>query len=189
MTLNNFLCSQNSNEFLLNEATTYGFVTALASAPNMISPNEWLSYLWGNTEQAPFQDAQTLEEYVGIIVELWNEIKASIVDGSWTWPEGYTLDENEIVSEQVRDFCEGLLQGWQLTGDDWDELMPENSENGALLGGFLLSVSMLFDPETALAALKDHGAEGLEQFEEIYQAVPNMLVGLSHRAAQLNASA
>ncbi len=188
MTLNSFLSSLDNDEVLLNEAKTYGFITALAAAPNMISPNEWLAYLWGGTDQSPFTEATMLEDYANIIVELWNDTRKSIIDGIWAWPENYTLDDDEIVSKEVRDFCEGLLQGWQLTNDDWNELMPDGTENGALLGGFLLSISMLFDPETALTALKEHGAEGFEQFEEIYEAVPNMLMGLAYRAAELNES-
>ncbi|MCE0492809.1 UPF0149 family protein [Vibrio salinus] len=186
MKLNGFLSSLDNDDTLLNEAKTLGFVTALAAAPNIISPNEWLACLWGNTEQPPFTSTRQLEEYIGIIIEIWNEARQSILEGAWIWPDGYTLDDDEIVSESTRDFCEGLLQGWQLTHDDWNELMPEGSENGALLGGFLLSISMLFDPETALAALAEHGAEGLEQFKEIYDAVPDMLTGLVLRASEQN---
>jgi len=186
LTLDEFLSSINDEERILNAATTHGFITALAIAPNIIPPDEWLPYLWGGAEQAPFPDTETLEQYIGIIIELWNQHRESIVNGHWEWPEGYTLDEDDIVSNEVRCFCEGMLQGWPLTTDDWDELMPKESGDGALVGGFLLSISMLFDPDTAMATLAQHGAIELEQFEEIYNAIPNMLVGLAHRATQHN---
>ena len=63
--------------------------------------------------------------------------------------------------------------------------MPEESENNALLGGVLLSISMLFDPETALNTLKEQGIEGLDEFVEIYNAVPMMLCGLTMRGYEL----
>ena len=101
------------------------------------------------------------------------------------WPEACQLDEEEIVSEAARDFCEGLLQGWQLARDDWETIMPQDSEDSALLGGVLLSVSMLYDPETSIATLAEQGIEGLDQFAEIFNSIPMMLCGLTMRGVTL----
>ncbi|RQW63300.1 UPF0149 family protein [Vibrio viridaestus] len=184
MTLSEFITTTHNEESVLNEAKTHGFLTALAVAPNLLPPTEWLPYLWGGTEQAPFTDGEMLEQYIDIIVAMWNGHRSAVLDGSWNWPEGFVLDEDEIVSVPVRDLCEGILQGWQLTADDWNVIMPEETEDGALLGGFLLSISMLFDPDTAMTTLTEHGIEGLDQFEEIYDAVPQMLVGLAKKGEQ-----
>jgi uncharacterized protein len=170
---------------LLTEAQTQGFVAAMAAAPNLISPNEWLAFLWGGEEISPFTTAEELEAYANAIVNLWNEYREGFLAGKWLWPETCQLDDEEIVTTQTRQFSEGLLQGWQLTRDDWETLMPEESENNALLGGVLLSISMLFDPETALATLEEQGIEGLDEFKEIYNAVPMMLSGLTMRGFEL----
>ncbi|CAH8232558.1 hypothetical protein VAE063_950101 [Vibrio aestuarianus] len=63
--------------------------------------------------------------------------------------------------------------------------MPEDSQDNALLGGVLLSLSMLYDPETSLVTLAEQGLQGLDQFEEIYNAIPVMLCGLTQRGVQL----
>ena len=89
------------------------------------------------------------------------------------------------MTEETREFTEGMLQGWQLARDDWETIMPEDSEDNALLGGVLLSISLLFDPENALAVLSQEGADALAQFEEIFKAVPTMLCGLTQRAQTL----
>lgn len=170
---------------LLTEAQTQGFVAAMAAAPNLISPNEWLAFLWGGEETSPFTTAEELEAYANAVVNLWNEYREAFLSGQWQWPEACQLDDEEIVTAQTRQFSEGLLQGWQLTRDDWETLMPEESENNALLGGVLLSISMLFDPETALSTLKEQGIEGLDEFVEIYKAVPMMLCGLTMRGYEL----
>jgi uncharacterized protein len=44
---------------------------------------------------------------------------------------------------------------------------------------------MLYDPETSIATLAEQGIEGLEQFEEIFNAVPVMLCGLTQRGIAL----
>ncbi|WP_082040377.1 YecA/YgfB family protein [Vibrio hyugaensis] len=170
---------------LLNLAKTQGFVTAMASAPNVLNPQEWLPFLWGGEETAPFSDGEQLEQYIDEIVQMWNQTRPALLEGAWQWPEDCELDDQDIVSANTRDFCEGVLQGWQLTRDDWENLMPEDSEDSALLGGVLLSLTMLYDPETTIATLAEQGMEGLEQFEEIFNAMPMMLGGLTQRGVML----
>jgi uncharacterized protein len=169
---------------ILNHATTHGFIAAMASAPYHLSPEEWLSYLWGGDDNAPFSSAAQLEQYCEYVVELWNNTKESLLEGSWQWAGEYTLDDVEIVNLATRDFCEGFLQGWQLCRDDWEALMPQDSEDSALLGGVLLSLSMLYDPETSLETLSQSGHEGLDQFTEIFTAIPVMLCGLAKLGQQ-----
>jgi uncharacterized protein len=185
VTLQEFLQIPELHNKLVSEAETRGFVTAMAAAPHLINPSEWLPYLWGDNEQNPFEDGAQFEQYAHLIVELWNETRASLLEGHWQWPEGYALDEKDIITDSVRGFAAGMLDGWHLTKDDWETLMPADSEDSALMGGFILSLSMLYDPETSVETLTQEGVEGLDQFEEIYKAVPMMICGLTQRAAML----
>ncbi|GAA5644288.1 hypothetical protein VPR01S_01_05070 [Vibrio proteolyticus NBRC 13287] len=187
LTLQELLALPELQGKLLNEAKTHGFVTAMAAAPHELSPHEWLPFLWGGEEVAPFSDGEQLECYIEAVIALWNGYRPALLNNGWIWPELCQLDEEEIVNEATRDFCEGVLQGWQLSRDDWETIMPEDSEDNALLGGVLLSLSMLYDPETSIATLAEQGIEGLEQFEEIYNAMPTMLSGLAMRGAMLAA--
>lgn len=177
--LNSVLTTIKNPDLLMNEAQSHGFVLAMAATPHPLPPEAWINELWGNMDPSPFQSPEQLETYIHCLVELWNELKANLLAGTWQWPEGFSLDDQEIVTQSVRDFCEGVLQGWQLTHDDWQELMPPSTEEGGLLGGVLLSVSMLYDPDTATESLQQHGAVELSQFEEIYHAMPMMLCRLA----------
>lgn len=188
LTLHTILALPELQGKLLNEAKTHGFVTAMAAAPHELSPHDWLPYLWGGEEIAPFADGEQLEQYLEAVIALWNNYRPALLNNEWQWPAECRLDDQEIVNEATRDFCEGVLQGWQLSRDDWETVMPEESEDNALLGGVLLSLSMLYDPETSIATLAEQGIEGLEQFQEIYQAMPTMLSGLTMRGNQLAAA-
>ncbi|EPG0367755.1 UPF0149 family protein [Photobacterium damselae] len=183
--LNAILEDSNLAEQLLSSAQTYGFVTSMAAAPNILDPAEWLAFLWGGEEISPFTTHEELEAYANAIVGIWNDARAALLAGTWQWPEGCALDDAQLVTEETREFAEGMLQGWQLARDDWETIMPEDSEDNALLGGVLLSISLLFDPENALAVLSQEGADALAQFEEIFKAVPTMLCGLTQRAQTL----
>ncbi|WP_299014473.1 UPF0149 family protein [uncultured Photobacterium sp.] len=172
-------------EQLLSEAQTRGFVTAMAAAPHLIDPAEWLAFLWGGEETSPFASNEELEAYANAIVNLWNDTREALLTGTWQWPEECQLDDKELVTEATRELAEGVLQGWQLARDDWETIMPENSEDNALLGGVLLCFSLLYDPENAMEALAQEGADGLAQFEEIFNSVPTMICGLTLRANAL----
>ncbi|MDA9557088.1 UPF0149 family protein [Vibrio sp.] len=183
MTLKELLAQPELKERLLSEAQIHGFITSMAAAPHIISPEEWLPYLWGGEETAPFTDMSQLELFADKVVEYWNEARPALLDGEWKWPAYCQLDDEEIITAETREFCEGLLQGWQLARDDWETIMPQHSEDNALLGGVLLSISMLYDPETSMATLSEQGMSGLDQFKEIFDSMPMMLSGLTIRAA------
>ncbi|MGF1707546.1 UPF0149 family protein [Enterovibrio baiacu] len=185
VSLTQFMTDNDLDNQLLSEMQTKGFVTAMAAAPYMIDPSEWLAFMWGGEEESPFSSHEQLEQYANIIVDMWNEQRGALLSAEWQWPEGCALSDADIVTADTRLYCEGLLQGWTLARDDWEILMPEDSQESALLGGVLLSISLLFDPEAALPTLEAQGAAELAQFEEIYKGMPVMLCGLTQRAAQL----
>ncbi len=187
--LSDFLNRPELIDKILNEQQTRGFVTAMAAAPYIIDPSEWIAFLWGENDVAPFEHQADLEQYLNLIIALWNETRAALFHNDWQWPTACQLDDKDIINAEAKDFTEGLLQGWQITRDDWESLMPEDSQDNALLGGVLLSISLLYDPENALNVLSEYGADSLAQFEEIYQAMPNMLCGLAQRGQALQVQA
>ncbi len=185
LTLTELLALPEMEGKILNEYQIRGFVTSMAAAPNIIDPAEWLAFLWGGEEVAPFSTPEHLESFADQVIAIWNDARPKLLEGTWQWPENCALDDEEIVNEEARNFTEGLLQGWGVSRDDWETLMPEDSEDNALLGGVILSMSMLYDPETAVSTLAQQGIEGLEQFEEIFNAIPVMLCGLTQRGVAL----
>ncbi|WP_325892286.1 UPF0149 family protein [Grimontia sp. NTOU-MAR1] len=185
ISLSQFITENGLEQKLLSATQTEGFVTAMAAAPHLIDPSEWLAFMWGGEEEAPFGSHEQLEQYANIIVAMWNEQRGVLLSNEWQWPEVCALSESDIVNEATREYCEGMLQGWTLCRDDWETLMPEDSQENALLGGVLLSISLLFDPEAALAVMEEQGAAELAQFDEVFNGMPVMLCGLTMRAMQM----
>ncbi|PKF51245.1 UPF0149 family protein [Enterovibrio nigricans] len=182
--LTQFITENGLEPNLLSVMQTEGFVTAMAAAPNLIDPSEWLAFMWGGEKESPFSTHEQLEAYANIIINLWNAQREALLSNGWKWPEECQLSDVDIVNEATREYCEGMLQGWTLARDDWETIMPEDSEDNALLGGVLLSISLMFDPEAAFAAMEEQGVADLAQFEEIFNAMPVMLCGLTMRALQ-----
>ena len=180
--LTDFIHSHSLEHALMPAIQTQGIITAMAAAPYQINPSEWIAIFWGQTD-SPFDHENQLEEFAHIVVTIWNDARASLLANTWQWPNVCAMDENEIVNEATRHFCEGLLQGWQIALNDWQTVMPEHDQNAALLNGVLLSISLLFDPEKILAASDQ--AMSFDQFEEMFNAMPTMLCGISMRAFEL----
>ncbi|MEZ8142341.1 hypothetical protein A1OO_18770 [Enterovibrio norvegicus FF-33] len=185
ISLAQFITENGLEPFVLSATQTEGFITAMAAAPNLIDPSEWLAFMWGGEEEAPFNNHEQLEAYATIIIDMWNQQRDALLSNEWQWPDVCALSDAEIVNQATREYCEGMLQGWTLARDDWETLMPEDSQENALLGGVLLSISLLFDPESALATMDELGAAELAQFEEIFNGMPVMLCGLTMRANQM----
>lgn len=68
LTLQTLLSQPELEDKLLNEAKTRGFVTAMASAPNILPPEEWLPFLWGGEEVAPFTDGEQLKRIFSLLL-------------------------------------------------------------------------------------------------------------------------
>lgn len=85
---------------LLNLAKTQGFVTAMASAPNVLNPQEWLPFLWGGEETAPFSDGEQLELYIDEIVQMWNQTRPALLEGSCNGLK-VVLSMSKTLSQQV----------------------------------------------------------------------------------------
>ncbi len=185
--LSQFIQDKELSDFLLSPPTTEGFIAAMAVAPYLIDPAEWISFMWGNQDGAPFSNHDDLEHYAQLIIDSWNEQRQQLLTNQWEWSDRYAFCDKEIVNQNVREFCEGFLQGWGLIRDDWETLMPEDSQDNALMGGVLLSISLLFDPEAGLTMMQEQGTADLAQFEEIFKSMPVMLCGLTLRGQQLAA--
>ncbi len=80
MTLSEFLIQHADSAQLLNEMQTRGVVTAMAAAPHVISPSEWLPVMWGGDEQAPFESHEQFEQYANLIVDIWNAQRQQLLE-------------------------------------------------------------------------------------------------------------
>lgn len=189
ISLSTFIADNKLAPFVLSEMQTDGFLTALAMTPHLLDPSQWLPYFWGPQNDAPFSTPQQIEQYANILLQRCDLQRHALLSNQWNWPNECVLYDENIVNIAVRDYCEGILQGWALVKEQWNGLMPENSAENALLNGVLLSISLLFDHKTARSE-KDINIEltqeALAEFKEIFDGIPIMLCGLTIRALELS---
>lgn len=85
MTLTELLALPEMEGKILNEYQIRGFVTSMAAAPNVIDPAEWLAFLWGGEETAPFSVHEQLEAFANQVINIWNDARPQLLEGSWQW--------------------------------------------------------------------------------------------------------
>lgn len=187
--LSQFTLDNDLAPYLLSPMQIQGIIMALAISPHFYEPNLWVPMMWGNQEPAPFHSHEQLEQFANILISQWEQQHQALLSNQWHWPKECTFCLHQGVNLAARDFCEGLLQGWAITQKDWDALIAQDQQENALLGGVLLSISLLFDPQSALTEIEQENSsnemQNTHQLKEIFDAMPIMLSGLAMRAHQM----
>ena len=121
--LDGFLLSLESEHAVRNMSELDGFVAAIVSGPELISPSEWLPVIWGGGEHDPgLESARDMERVVELIMRHLNTTAITLMED----PEGYEpyLMENVVKGKAylvVDDWCIGYMKAVMLREDRWFE--------------------------------------------------------------------
>jgi len=142
-----------------------GFLFALASAPEMVPPSEWLPIVFGGEEPeyASLDEAQTI---IGALMALYNDVNAAVFNGSPTLPPDCAfrrsllanLDEDAPISQWAR----GFTTGHQWLEETWEGCIPEALEEE--FAGALLILSFFASRPLAEALLAETKKSDLQAF-------------------------
>jgi uncharacterized protein len=139
-----------------------GFLFAIASAPELVPPSEWLPLVLGGREPQ-FRKKDQAERILGSIMELYNEINEDVLEGKVKLPEDCrfrddllsNLDEDAPVSQWSR----GFAFGHTWLKESWDEFLPEEYEGD--LGALFLTLAFFASRQVAEDCAADTADEGV----------------------------
>jgi len=102
-----------------------GFTLAIAGAPEIITPPEWLPCLFHEDRLPDFPSETDREEAIGLLIHLTDHWTAQIAarppqDALLELPDGCRLVSGQGPSQAVRDFCKGYLSGFRWLQRAWD---------------------------------------------------------------------
>jgi uncharacterized protein len=140
------------DEGIIDVSELDGFMTAIVSGPDMITPSQWLPLVWGEVE--PIWDSiRAGERAIGLMMRHMNGIAGTLLECPDEFEPVFlerTVDgETQVV---VDEWCSGYVQGMMLSADAWADEAPESYE--------LLHPIFLFGSDRGWAI-----AEGLEESE------------------------
>ena len=167
------------DSFLMSDATTNevmmldcldGFLTAIASGPDMPKPSEWIPRVWGPTAaDAPTfaSDAQA-ERITGLMTRHLNAIVWSLQQDAEHFEPVFDLqvyegDEREYMDGEM--WAHGYMTGINMQRDKWQALFESNYGPVALRPIYLLGSPEITEAEEALVGTP-------AQREELSKQIP-----------------
>ena len=186
--LDNFLLDRLQNkevepetdEGILGVSELDGFLTAVASSPNLIPPSVWIESIWGDYDQI-WDSPEDFKIVFDTLTRLSHEIICRIME----YPEDYEplFLENRVENKIyliADDWCEGYMRGVNLWEQGWQ------SSNKRL--------SKLIGVISAFTEAGDWSAHELEEtaLVEAQNSIKGCVLGihkvfLLHRKMQLDA--
>jgi uncharacterized protein len=132
MLLDGFLISDSVPEEAMDLSMMNGFITALASAPNLTLPSSMLSWIWDaalGKDVPTFTDVQESTSIVTLILRHWNDINDTL---------NRTPDEYApLILERQADnrtipiidsWCMGYYKGIAIDRAGWNPLLEQHPE-------------------------------------------------------------
>ena len=127
--LDAFLLSSERADDVMSLEQLDGYLTAIALAPHMILPSEWLPEIWGE-EEPVFADAEEAQAIHAAIMGLYNENMQVLADPDAEFDPIFAGDTDG--STLVDPWAEGFIDGIALRADDWKPLFDDAALGGAV---------------------------------------------------------
>ena len=119
--LETFLSSLEDDQSIMNISEFDGFVTALVSGPEAVSPSEWLPVVWGGRQQPPvLESADDLERISALMMRHMNTTSVTLMDDPDAFDPWFM--ENDVKGTTylvVDDWCIGYMKGVMLRPEAW----------------------------------------------------------------------
>lgn len=141
-----------------------GYVVGVLACPDMVSPSEWISNVWGETGEANFPDQKTAETTIGAVMAHYNSVAGAMTRSPWIEPI-YEVDPNsdEVMWEP---WIDGFTRAMGLRPDAWDRLLDQADEETRTMVIFIMALQEIY---TGHSKLTD------EEIDEIDREAPDLI--------------
>lgn len=115
-----------------------GFLFAIASAPELIQPSEWMPVIFDDAEPG-FASVDEANGILGEIVTLYNDVNAGVLANRATMPADCAFREDILTNldeaAPVSQWSRGFVRGHTWLEETWDSYLPDelDQEVGAML--------------------------------------------------------
>jgi len=128
-----------------------GFLFAVASAPELIAPSEWMPMVFGEDEAA-FARHEEAETILAALMQVYNDVNGGVYEGRAALPADCEFRADVLANFEddapVGHWSRGFLRGYQWLEKTWEQYVIEelDEEFAALL------VTLTFFASRTLAA-------------------------------------
>lgn len=190
--LSAFLTSPDRPKGTLGYVAVRGYLFAVANAPRMLKPSEWIHRIFGEngSEEMIWDDASVAQEVYGWLIAVWNDVFPT-VDAD-KMPLEHLFGEEMTDESLRRNWSTGFQAGWALVEQSWhDSLAGIDDEHGKWFGVCQYCLRYFSDPETHNQE-SDVPAEELEDWakrmDELFATAAQYYARLGKTLYQMNPS-
>lgn len=162
-----------------------GFVFALACAPELVAPSEWIARIFGDRAPA-VADKEEAQELLDLVMALYNEVNLGVVEGQPTLPPDCAFREELMANldpgSPIGEWCAGFRMGHMWLVESWDELLPS-----ALEGEYAACVTTLtfFESREMAEATTEELGGPAESLEENAKTFRQLFAGAMESYAEM----
>ncbi len=165
-----------------------GLALAIASSPDIIDGEEWfpLAFLdeQGEVVEPSFrsnEDADGFHQELGWLWDAWSRLLAADGDNI-ALPHECRLDRDGEPNAALRNFCDGVLVGFDWLDEVWSEVLDEvaevNSDLGEVFDNTITACMLLNNPAATRDSLAENDGIPLEEQMTCEEAVEVFRTGM-----------
>jgi uncharacterized protein len=135
-----------------------GFVFALASAPELVPPSEWMPMILGERE-AGYQTLAEAQAVLSELMGLYNSVNAAVAADRATLPVDCTFRKRPLANlddgAPIAEWSRGFMRGHQWLEESWNAYLPADLDDD--LGAILMTLSFFSSVNLAEAFCLEAG--------------------------------
>ena len=140
--LERFLARPDQPAGTMGLVELHGFLFAVASAPELVKPSDWVPLVFGEGEPV-FDSPAEASSLLGAMMSIYNGINDAITRGVSPLPPGCEFRDDVLANLEedapISQWSRGFARGHQWLEDVWDSLLPDQLEQD--VGLMLLTMS------------------------------------------------
>jgi yecA family protein len=165
---------------------TYGFVLAVASSPEKLSPVEWQPLLFKNNTLPDFEFPELGKTFTFNIRSLWNELNDQLKKERIVLPEACDYSSETGANKALIAYCSGYLKGYVWLKDVWEHVTEETDtadSKADMMIKMLVFALMSFTNKEAVEKSKREGQKTMTA-DQAWKLLPTLLtsVGINGQA-------
>jgi len=157
-----------------------GFITAMASSPDLIEPAEWIDQLIISEDKTPhFDSEQQVKVFTSNLITWWDQCN-QLFDrgGTIVLPEKLGLTPSGKPNKALIEFSTGYLDGFDWLLETWQALLPEENQEAQRTLSVLNFILARFIDEKIMAKTEPELYRQLPDTEGCFKVLPNLLSGV-----------
>jgi len=166
-----FLADTTHDHGAMTYRELLGFFFALACAPEMVPPSEWIPFVFGG-DGPTFDEEPQAQQILTTLMGLYNEVNTGVFERDVSLPPECPLSANRMANLEpgapIGEWCRGFQEGHLWLEDIWESSLP--ADLFAALRIDLVALMFFASPTLAAAVVADEGApfESLEEAAEVF---------------------